>query len=141
MTNEDIRKKLTENGLKITPQRIAILEAIIKLDNHPTVEGIIDFIRKNHPNVAIGTVYNVLDVLTEKGLVKKMDTDKGIMRYDAILEKHHHLYCVESDRIEDYFDDELNNLIKNYLVKQDIPNFKMEDIKLQIIGEFIDKRK
>jgi Fur family peroxide stress response transcriptional regulator len=59
------------------------------------------------------------------------------MRYDAILEKHHHLYCSESDRIEDYMDDELNKLIENYFEKKNIPDFKIEDIKLQIIGKFV----
>ena len=42
----EIRNKLIEKGLKVTPQRIAILEAIIKLNNHPTAENIIDYIRK-----------------------------------------------------------------------------------------------
>ena len=43
----EIRNKLSDKGLKVTPQRIAILEAIIKLNNHPTVENIIDFILEN----------------------------------------------------------------------------------------------
>ena len=60
------------------------------------------------------------------------------MRYDAIIEKHHHLYCSESDRIEDFYDDELNEIIDNYLKNKKIPNFKIEDIKLQIVGKFTD---
>ena len=59
----EIRNKLIEKGLKVTPQRIAILEAIIKLNNHPTAENIIDYIRNNHPNIATATVYKVLDAL------------------------------------------------------------------------------
>ena len=59
-----------ESGLKVTPQRVAILEAIITLNNHPTAENIIDFIRKNHPNIATATVYKVLDILVENSLIK-----------------------------------------------------------------------
>ncbi len=61
------------------------------------------------------------------------------MRYDAITEKHHHLYSAESDRIEDYFDPELNEIIDNYFKKKGIPDFEIEDIKLQVIGKFKDK--
>lgn len=139
MKVNEVRNKLKEKGLKVTPQRIAILEAIIKLNNHPTAENIIDYIRKNHPNVATATVYKVLDALIENKLVYKVKTDKDIMRYESIAEKHHHLYSAESDRIEDYFDSELNELIGNYFQKKGIPNFEIEDIKLQVIGKFKDK--
>ena len=137
MKVNEIRNKLVEKGLKVTPQRIAILEAIIILNNHPTAENIIDYIRKNHPNIATATVYKVLDALVENELIRKVKTDKDFMRYDAIMEKHHHLYSAESDRIEDYFDTELNELLEKYFETKGIPDFKIEDIKLQIIGRFI----
>jgi Fur family peroxide stress response transcriptional regulator len=139
MKIDEIRKKLIEKGLKITPQRIAILEAIIKLNNHPTAELILDYIRKTHPNIATATVYKVLEALVENGLIKKVQTERDIMRYDAFLEKHHHLYSSESDRIEDYLDDELNEMLSRHFEKKGIPGFKIEDIKLQIIGKFTDK--
>jgi Fur family transcriptional regulator, peroxide stress response regulator len=137
MKINEIRNKLIEKGLKVTPQRIAILEAIAKLNNHPTAENIIDYIRNNHPNIATATVYKVLDALVDNDLIKKVKTDRDIMRYDAIVGKHHHLYSVESDRIVDYFDSELNELLEKYFETKGIPDFKIEDIKLQIIGKFI----
>jgi Fur family transcriptional regulator, peroxide stress response regulator len=66
-------------------------------------------------------------------------TEKDIMRYDAIVESHHHIYCSDSDRIEDYFDNELNELLEAYFEKKKIPEFKVEDIKLQIIGKYVNK--
>jgi Fur family peroxide stress response transcriptional regulator len=141
MKTDEIRNKLIEKGLKITPQRIAILEAIIRLNNHPTADNIIDYIRKTHPNIATATVYKVLDALVENGLIKKVKTEKDIMRYDAFMEKHHHLYCSDSDRIEDYLDDELNEIIDKHFKKKGIPGFKIEDINLQIIGKFLKDNK
>jgi Fur family peroxide stress response transcriptional regulator len=132
-----IRNKLIEKGLKVTPQRFSILEAIITLNNHPTVENIIDFIRKNHPNIATATVYKVLDIMVENKLIRKVKTDKDSMQYDAVLEKHHHIYYSDSDRIEDYFDNELNELLEKYFKEKQLPDFKIEDIKLQIIGKHI----
>lgn len=132
----EIRNKLIDKGLKVTPQRVAILEAIITLNNHPTAENIIDFIRKNHPNIATATVYKVLDIMVEKLIIKKVKTDKDIMRYDAIMKNHHHLYCSESDRIEDYVDDDLNTIIEEYFKQKKISGFQIDDIKLQITGKF-----
>jgi Fur family transcriptional regulator, peroxide stress response regulator len=68
--------------------------------------------------------------------LKKVKTEKDIMRYDAVLSNHHHLYCAETDRIEDYEDENLNQLINDYFKSNKIKNFKVQDIKLQITGQF-----
>ena len=130
------RIKLQEKGLKVTPQRVAIYEAIVTLNNHPTAENVIHYIKANHPNISVGTVYKVLDTLVENELLKKVKTEKDIMRYDAALSHHHHLYCVETDRIEDYEDEKLNKLISEYFKNNKILNFHVSDIKLQITGKF-----
>ncbi len=130
------REKLQEKGLKVTPQRVAIYDAIFKLKNHPTAENVIEYIKANHPNISVGTVYKVLDSLVENELLKKVKTEKDVMRYDAVLSNHHHLYCAETDRIEDYEDEKLNVLINEYFEKNKIKNFKVQDIKLQITGKF-----
>ncbi|MDP3432646.1 MAG: transcriptional repressor [Bacteroidota bacterium] len=139
MKSSEARNKLIEKGLRITPQRLAIFEAILKLYNHPTADDIAAFIKRDYPNVATGTVYKVLDSLVENGLIKKVKTEKDVMRYDAILENHHHLYCAESDRIADYYNEEINNLLTEYFRQHEIPDFKIGDIKLQIIGKFLNK--
>jgi Fur family transcriptional regulator, peroxide stress response regulator len=137
MKAEEASNKLIEKGLKVTPQRIAILNAIIKLNNHPSAENIIDYIRKNHPRIAVATVYKVLDALVDNGLIRRVKTEKDNMRYDAMMEKHHHIYSSDSDRIDDFKDAELDNLLIKYFEKKDIPNFKIEDIRLHVIGKFV----
>jgi len=132
---------LRASSLKVTPQRIAVLEALNNLKNHPTADKIKEYVVKNHPNIAVGTIYKTLETFVDKGLVKKVKTEKDVMRYDAILENHHHLYCEDTERIEDFFDDELDSLIDKYFQKKKIPNFKVKDIKLQIIGTFNNKKK
>ena len=135
MKAQEISNKLIGKGLRVTPQRIAILDAIITLNNHPVAENIVEYIRKNHPNISVATVYKALDALVENGLIKKVKTEKDIMRYDAVMDNHHHIYFSDSDRIEDYYDNELNELLETYFEKKKIPHFKIEDIKLQIIGK------
>ncbi len=129
--------KLKSKGLKVTPQRIAILEAINKLNNHPTADNISEYIRKTYPSIASGTVYKVLDVLVEHKLITKVKTDKDIMRYDGVTERHHHLYCAASERIEDYADEELDKILEAYFKNKGIPDFEIKDINLQIKGNFL----
>ena len=137
MTTNDISKQLVYKGLKVTPQRIAILDAIIKLKNHPTAENIIDFIRKNHPHISVGTVYKVLETLVENGIINKVNTEKDVMRYDADVETHHHIFYSDTDQIEDFYDETLTDLIMQHLQKKSIPGLRIEDIKLHIIGRKI----
>lgn len=141
MTVKQIKEKLKGAGLKVTPQRLAILEAVYKLGNHPTSEQISDHIRDTHPGIALGTIYNVLDTLVDNGLVRRVKTDKDAMRYDGIIDRHHHLYCAETDRIEDYFDEDLDGMLKDYFNKKGISGFEIRDIILQIKGDFTNKIK
>ena len=139
MNKDRIISALKECGLKVTPQRIAVFDAVINLNNHPTAENVIDYIKSNHPNIATGTVYKTLETLVKCDLIKKVKTDLDIMRYDAITARHHHLYCAESDRIEDFVDPELDEMLEKYLNQLSIPHFQINDIKLQISGKFTDK--
>ncbi len=140
MKREEIRDILVQNGLKVTPQRVAVLEAINTMRTHPTAENLIDLIRENDPNVATGTVYNILETFVEKGIIRKVKTDRDVMRYDAIMDVHHHLYCAESDRIEDYYDEELDRMLEAYFREKKIPGFSIRDVKLQLIGNFKGKK-
>ncbi len=136
MNVEEIRAILSEKGLRVTPQRIAILGAVIRLDNHPTAEKIIEYIKKKHPSISVGTVYKVLDSLVENNLLRRVKTESGSMRYDPLPSNHHHLYCEESDRIEDYEDETLDELIADYFQKKGISNFEIQNIQLHITGKF-----
>lgn len=140
MTIKEIREKISEKGLKVTPQRVAVLEAIYELNNHPTAENIAEHIKESQPNIAIGTIYKVLDALVKNKIIKKVTTEADKMRYDGTTERHHHLHCGESDLIEDYVDDELNQILTEYFNKKDIKGFHIKDFAVQINGTF-DKSK
>jgi len=133
---ENIRNKLAEKGLKVTPQRLVILDAVYQLGNHPTADQIIGYIREKNPNIASGTVYKVLDTLIDNHLIKKVTTEKNVMRYDGMLENHHHLYCSENDTIEDYVDEELDHLLSGYFQSRNLKGFRITRFSLQINGVF-----
>jgi len=139
MVNKTAIKILAQNGLRITPQRIAVLDIILNLSNHPSAEEISEFMRINYPHVPMGTVYKILDVFVQKNIISRVRTNDGLIRFDPVQEKHHHLYCSESAQIEDYFDNDLNKILENYFGKKQIPDFTIQDVRVQIIGKFINK--
>ncbi len=136
MNTEFLKIKLWDKGLKATPRRLAVLEAIIELNNHPTAEEIIGFIRNKNVNIATATAYKALDILAARKVIIRVETGKNIIRYDAIPEPHHHLYSAESNIIKDYENEEINKILKKYFKKNKIRDFKIDEIKLQIIGKF-----
>ncbi len=117
-----------------------VLEAIYKLNSHPTAENILEHIRKTDPNISQGTVYKVLETLVDNNLIKKVKTEKDVMRYDGKIENHHHLYCIQCDHIEDYSDENLDKMLKDFFKEHSIDNFQIEDIKLSITGNFIEHK-
>lgn len=140
MTINQIKDKITACGLKGTHQRIAIYEALINLDSHPTAEKIFNSVSKRYPSISLGTVYKTLDTFVEKNLVNRVLTTTDIMRYDVRTEEHHHLYCVNSEELMDYDDEGLAKVIAKYFKKKEIPFFKIHDIEVRINGEIIERQ-
>lgn len=133
-----IRELIASRGLKVTPQRVIVLHSLHRLRSHPAAENLIEYIRSEQPNIAVGTIYYILETFTEKGLIRKVKTECDVMRYDAILDKHHHLHYTDSDKIADYYDEDLNVILEEYFRQKNIPNFKVEEINLHITGHYAD---
>lgn len=138
MNVQEITNILKENNLKITPQRMIVYQAFMKAPKHPTADQIIKNVKKSNPNISAGTIYKTLETFAQNNIIKKVKTEKDIMRYDMDLETHHHLYCAESDKIEDYYDPELNKMIEDYFREKEIPGFNIEEFKIQFVGRFQD---
>lgn len=132
----EIRNKLIEKGLKATPQRIFVFEALTHLRIHPTADDVYQYVSKKMPSISLGTVYNTLQSFVECGLACMVQTEDGLMRYDHVLDRHHHLYCEKTRRIADFYDDELNSLLDRFFKKKNIPDFDIKDFRLNIIGTF-----
>ena len=96
----------------------------------------IDQIFSNNVIEKIENMENGEALLLENNLIKKVKTEKDKMRYDSNMESHHHLYDRESDVINDYYDEKLDELLKTHFKKKNIPDFKIEEIVMQINGKF-----
>ena len=139
MISAEITEMLKSAGLKITPQRVAILQVLIDADIHPTAEIVAERLKNDFPGISLGTVYTTLETLSQKKLICKVQADDGKLRFDAKTEMHHHLHELNTGKIEDYFDEELNNILQQYFAEKSIPGFEIKDIKLHIKGEYTNK--
>ncbi len=107
--------------------------------SHPDAESILRLLKKEYPQITSATVYNNLEALEKAGLIHKVLTDKGSMKYDGILEEHHHLLDTTKDEIIDYFDPELTTMLNEYFRKRSLKDFEISRITVQVIGKHIKK--
>ena len=97
--------KYKEKGLKLTPQRLAILNYLDGNTSHPSAGDIYKHIKRVYPTVSFATVYNTLQVLHEKGEVMEITIDPQKKHYDPNTKAHHHIICTEYNKIGDIFED------------------------------------
>ena len=125
---DDGLKRIKEAGLKLTPQRREVYEAMMQL-RHATVEDIIERVQSRNKEVTVSTIYRILDSFCSANILSFIyHPDTGKCYYDITVAEHHHLF--DGTTIEDYADSELSRLIREYLERK---NFAVEEIgKIQV---------
>jgi Fur family peroxide stress response transcriptional regulator len=88
-------------GLAVTPQRLAIIEALLASTDHPRAEEIFAGVRRRHPHISLATVHRTLETLCRIGEARKVTLLHDSARYDGNLAPHHHVVCVNCRRIRD----------------------------------------
>ena len=94
-------------------QREKIAEYVLNSYKHPTAETGYESVRKEMPNISLGTVYRNLNILSDKGIIKKIPMPNHCDRFDKTLVEHVHIHCVKCDSLED-----VNYNIDNQVYKQ-----------------------
>src|SRR5690554_1292075 len=90
---EHALEKLKMTGVRMTPQRHAILSFLIQTKSHPTADDIYRALEQRFPSMSVATVYNNLKVFVESGLVREMTYGDASSRYDADMHEHYHAIC------------------------------------------------
>jgi Fur family ferric uptake transcriptional regulator len=111
-------KTLKEKGLKLTPQRRLIVDAIHDANVHITAEEIIAHVQAKMPEVHKSTIYRTLDLLEKTGCVFKSELDAHAIYHHADEGHHHHLVCSRCGKIiecdEDLFKSVENSIVEQY---------------------------
>ena len=92
---------ISDVGLKVTPQRIAILKHLRKNRTHQTAEKVHNELLKDYPAISLTTVYNTLSRFVDAGMIKEVDIDPNKMRFDACMDPHDHFHCRVCDNVYD----------------------------------------
>ena len=133
----NIQHKLSEHGLKVTPQRIAVYRALQAL-GHACTEDVVAEVHRTAPSISVATIYNTLDSLLEHRLIAQLNTGNNKRYYDVSTHQHSHLYDGANHRIEDFDDPTLDAMIREYIARQPLKGFVLSGIQIQLVGKFIE---
>ncbi len=96
-----ISERLRGKGLRVTQQRVAVLEYLLATPKHPTAEEVGAAVNRLVPTASRASIYNVLHSLKTCGLIEELVFDDAVARYDANLDQHHHFVCVSCGSVHD----------------------------------------
>ncbi|BCJ94938.1 transcriptional repressor [Anaerocolumna cellulosilytica] len=136
---ERFKTLLKENGLKVTTQRIEILEALEnRPDKHLTAEEIYECVKEKNPDIGLATVYRTIQLLTELNLIDKLNLGDGFVRYeigrqgsDDKAHHHHHLICLNCGNVLTFQGDLLDTLEHHI---QETMGFEVVDHEVKMFG-------
>lgn len=126
-----LARRCKEEGLPVTSQRRAVLEAVLERDDHPSADAVHARVQERLPEVSRTTVYRTLETLVRLGVITKACHPGSVVRFDPRTEIHHHLVCMQCDRVIDLHDRKLDAL--------PIPDtsglgFEVSDFRVQLRG-------
>ncbi len=139
--NTDFFKSiLKKHGLKATPQRMAVHNAMMSL-GHASADMVTEHIKKEDvAKVTVASVYNILSNLALLGIYNHRMSSNNKMYFDVNTFKHMHLYDCENHIYKDVLDDELIEIVERHLSKKRFRGYKIEHIDIQLIGRPSRKR-
>ena len=98
------------NGLKVTPQRVAVYKALIGTDTHPTAEEVHKMVRRDISSISLDTVNRTLLTLAEIGAAFQVEGTGQRRRFDGGLEDHQHFRCIKCGKIVDFHYEPFDNI-------------------------------
>ncbi|WP_027724710.1 peroxide-responsive transcriptional repressor PerR [Tuberibacillus calidus] len=134
MANGRIREAintLKASGVRITPQRHAILEYLIVNMSHPTADEIYKALESKFPNMSVATVYNNLRVFKRAGLVKELTYGDSSSRFDFATTDHYHIICEACGKIVDFTYPGLDEV---ETVAEHVTGFTVKNHRMEVYG-------
>jgi len=125
----EFAERCRKGGLAVTPQRLAIIKALLTSAEHPRADTVCEIVRREHPHISLATVHRTLETLCEIGEARKVTTLHDSARYDGNLTPHHHVVCVKCRRVRDIEIPELEQVLRG---RAAIGDFKLLGSSLEI---------
>ncbi len=136
--NIDLEALCHEKGLRITDQRRVIARVLSEAEDHPDVEKVYARASAIDPGISIATVYRTVRLFEEAGILDRHDFGDGRARYEPSPEAHHdHLIDVETGRVIEFVDPELEQLQKQIAEKL---GFRLVDHRMELYGVSLSRK-
>jgi Fur family peroxide stress response transcriptional regulator len=126
---DDLRRRLAAAGGRLTPQRMAIYEAVVGRTSHPSVATVYEEVRKRFPGLSPATVYSTLDLFAQLGLVQEISGP--VRRYDGRSALHVNLVCTRCGRVTDVADPALDPLRRRAAARA---RFRVSAVRFELHG-------
>lgn len=134
-SREQIVELLSERGLNVTAQRIAIAEYVLNSRDHPSAEEAYQAVSASLPVVSKATVYNTLNLLVKEGFLSVISLQEGGVHYDPCLSPHCHFLDTDTSRIVDVPPDQVTTIQH----RLDPSRFRVDDVQVIFRGRLLDE--
>ncbi len=125
----DLRRLLAARGGRLTPQRMAIYDAVVGRTTHPSVETVYAEVRRRFPGLSSATVYATLDLYADLGLIQELSGP--VRRYDGRASRHVNLVCQRCGRVIDVADRRLRALERTVAARA---RFHVHAVRFELHG-------
>ena len=123
--------KMKSQGIRITPQRLAVLEYLIDSEAHPTADDIYRALFDRFPNMSPATVYNNLHLFIRLGFVKELTYGDGSSRFDFTSTEHYHAICEVCGDVSDLYYPVLDDVAD---IADSLIGFKVSKHRMEVYG-------
>ena len=133
----DVEALCAAKGLRITDQRRVIARILSEADDHPDVEALHARAAAIDSRISIATVYRTVRLFEEAGILERHEFGDGRSRYEAASDAHHdHLIDVETGKVIEFVDEELESLQRRIAEKL---GFRLVDHRMELYGVAVDR--
>ena len=123
---------LRRQGYRLTPQRLAVIQALTVYRSHPSAEDVHRRVVGAFPMTSLATVYKTIDVLKEIGEVLELELGEGYSRYDALrTAPHPHAICLDCRRVEDL---DTPEVAERLLSAATATGYQPHELRLSVLG-------
>ncbi|MCB0406875.1 MAG: transcriptional repressor [Bdellovibrionales bacterium] len=132
LDRQSFKRIIRDMGLKVTGQRMAILESLSTGRTHVTAQEVYEEIFKKHPEMGFATVYRFLRKLTEQGFATEVRMGGLPARYELKSKRHHdHLTCIRCGKIVEFENSQIEKLQETVANEH---GFRLTDHLLELYG-------
>ena len=122
---------LRDRGVRITPQRQAVLEYLDNTEAHPTAETIYNSLKSRFKGLSLATVYNILHLFRDHGIVMELSYGDSSARFDGNAENHYHITCSRCGKVADYHRDLIQGIEEE---AERATGFKVQYHRVEFVG-------